>query len=80
MNLLDATGAKRHFSFDKRKAVLFCPQCWSERPKYDSEQRDYAQRQKNGTIACAACLAIYPSKAAYDAECGGWYDEIDSEG
>lgn len=80
VNLLDVAGAKRHFSFDRRKSVIFCPRCWNERQKYDSEERDYAQQQPDGTIACAACLAIYPSKAAYDGERGEWDEEAESEG
>jgi hypothetical protein len=80
VNVLDAGGAKRHFGFDRRKSVLFCPRCWNERQKHDSEERDYAQRQSDGTITCAACLAIYPSKAAYDAERGEWDDETEGEG
>lgn len=69
VNLLDSAGAKRHFGYDKRKRRLFCPSCWSKRRRHDDEQRDFAQAQSDGRIACVACLTIYPSRAAYEALC-----------
>lgn len=80
VNVLDTAGARRHFGFDKRKPVLFCPRCWNERQKHDSDERDFAQRQSNGKITCGACLAMYPNKAAYNSECGEWDDESEGEG
>lgn len=77
VNVLDGAGAKRHFGFNKRKSALFCPRCWEERPKRDSDERNYAQRKPDGTIACAACMAVYQSEAVYDFECREWEDDSD---
>jgi len=70
LDLLDVDGAKRHFGFDKRR--LQCPSCSSERARHDEEIRNYAQLQAGGSIACAACLAVYPSRDAYEQEGGDW--------
>ena len=54
---LEPRHLKVFFGYDPKKKDLRCPQCVELRSKY-SDKCEYAQKQDDGNIRCAACLSV----------------------
>ena len=54
---LEPKHLKLFFGYDPKKKDLRCPQCVELRSEY-SDSSEYAQKQDDGTIRCAACLSV----------------------
>ena len=54
---LEPRHLKLFFGYDPKKKSLRCPECVELRSKY-SDRCEYAQKQHDGVIRCAACLSV----------------------
>lgn len=66
---------KLYFHFDKRKKALQCPRCAELRSKHADEWR-FAQRQRDGSIRCVACLSVF-TKEDYDKRFAEYFGDPD---
>jgi hypothetical protein len=68
---LENRYTKLFLGFDKRRKALLCPECSAQRADWDDQEADFAQRQKDGSVACIACASSWATEE-YDIAVMEW--------
>jgi hypothetical protein len=68
---LENRHTKFFLGFDKRRKVLICRECSALRADWDDQEADFAQRQRDGSVACIACGSSWEAKE-YDIAIKEW--------
>ena len=56
--VLQPRHIKAFFGFDPKIKGLRCPECIARRSKHSDREWEFAQKQSDGTVRCAACLSV----------------------
>ena len=70
---LDRADVRSFLNFDPKNETLPCPKCMDLKIRdWNDIRPEFAQRQKDGTIACVACGTIFTSDE-YDDQAEQWF-------